>query len=363
MIKHIQAGELKINFSHGEERLDELIDFASRENQKRGFLFVSKVLGKHIPVKPSVMRSIYDELAGLCSIDSHTYVIGMAETATGLGAGIADSLSKKYPELNVFYQHTTRHKLGHPVWFTVDEVHSHAVDHIMYRPHEDIYNDVQSCQRLILVDDEMTTGRTLLQLAAGVLERIPAIKELVIVTLVSWLKEDKMQIFEDFSVPVRFVQLLKGDFTFAPNPDFTAALPENVDDGVCDEESRDDLGRTGLKMPYELEEQDAVLALQTKEPLAIVGTGEHLYYPFLLAEKLEKEADVVFQSTTRSPILNGDAIKRKIRFNIANNKVNFIYNLPAEREMIVLCESHSLAQHNGLINGQKEEIKNHECSP
>ncbi len=361
MMKHIQAGTLSIDFSQGQARLHELIDFASRENEKRGFLFVSKVLGKHVPVKPSVMRSIYDELADLCTIDSHTYVIGMAETATGLGAGVADSLARKNPQLNVFYQHTTRHHLNHPVWFTLDEIHSHAVDHILYRPEESVYQGIQSCERLLLVDDEMTTGRTLLQLAEGVLERVPTIKELLIVTLVSWLKKDKMKIFQEFSVPVKFVQLIKAEFSFKANPQFSAHLPENVDDGVCYEQSRNDLGRTGLAMPYELCKATELLHSEHNEALVVVGTGEHLYYPFLLAEQLENKADVLFQSTTRSPILTGDAIQRKIRFPVSNDKVNFIYNLPTDRQKLILCESESLSNENGLLNGQQEEIEHNEA--
>lgn len=141
--KHIKAGKLSIMLSHGEARLDELLAFASRENHKRGFLFVSKVLGKHIPVKPSAMRSIYNELADACisslpisqtlstASSSTTYVVGMAETATGLGAGVADSLARQCPAMSVIYQHTTRHVLPeHEAWFSLSESHSHAVDHI-----------------------------------------------------------------------------------------------------------------------------------------------------------------------------------------------------------------------------------------
>ena len=47
------------------KKLDSLIGFGSRINKKRGFLFVSKVLGKHLPVKPFVMKNIYKELAKL----------------------------------------------------------------------------------------------------------------------------------------------------------------------------------------------------------------------------------------------------------------------------------------------------------
>ena len=347
-----------MNFSNGEERLDDLIDFASRENQKRGFLFVSKVLGKHIPVAPAVMRAIYNELADLCYIDESTYVIGMAETATGLGAGVADSLSKKNPDCDVFYQHTTRHKLDHPVWFTLDEIHSHAVDHIMYQPNQDIYPRVMSATKLILVDDEVTTGRTLCLLASRVIDRIPSIKELVIVTLANWINKGHAGMFDDLGVSVKFVQLLKGEFTFTPNPDFNVRLPDNVDDDVCYVESRDDLGRTGLKMPYQTEYDKILPYGHSHEPTVVVGTGEHLYYPFLLAEHLAKEGDVVFQSTTRSPILKGDAIKRKICFDAGNAKVNFIYNLPPDRKIRIFCENENSHEMNGLLKGAIEEVEN-----
>lgn len=356
MIKQIQAGTLDIDFSYGQERLDDLLEFASRENQKRGFLFVSKVLGKHIPVAPAVMRAVYDELAELCHVDCGTYVIGMAETATGLGAGFADSLARKNPHYNVFYQHTTRHKLDHPIWLTLDEIHSHAVDHILYRPCECLHQDVMSAEKLILVDDEVTTGRTLLLLASGVIAKIPSIKEVIVVTLASWLKKENISNFDGLDVPVSFVQLLRGEFTFTPNSDFKVRLPGNVDDGLCYDESRDDLGRTGLKMPYQLEDDQTFSDVNLNEPTVVVGTGEHLYYPFLLAERLSKKADTVFQSTTRSPIMKGDAIKRKVRFDPGNGKVNFIYNLPQDRKMLMLCESTNAIEVNGLLRGEQEEV-------
>lgn len=52
LIKDIQAGRLTITLTENGHRLDELIAFASRLNPRRGYLFVSRVLGKHIPVRP-----------------------------------------------------------------------------------------------------------------------------------------------------------------------------------------------------------------------------------------------------------------------------------------------------------------------
>lgn len=60
MIKHIDLSRgrisVTVNHHHPEWKLDDLLSFAERINPKRAFLFVSKVLGKHIPVAPSVMQ-------------------------------------------------------------------------------------------------------------------------------------------------------------------------------------------------------------------------------------------------------------------------------------------------------------------
>ena len=60
----LQSGLLQIAYEpNNNPSLESLLEFATRANPKRGFLFVSRVLGKHIPCKPSSMRRIYDLLA------------------------------------------------------------------------------------------------------------------------------------------------------------------------------------------------------------------------------------------------------------------------------------------------------------
>lgn len=380
MIRHIQAGELNIQLTCGQERFDSLLAFASRENHKRGFLFVSRVLGKHIPVKPHVMREIYDSLADSLvrphatsgntpnskPNKGNTFVIGMAETATGLGAGIADSLARQNPGSAVYYQHTTRHHLAdHPIWFEIKESHSHAVDHLIYQPNPDVMPGIKSCEQLVLIDDEATTGKTLYQLAEKTLQKIPAIKKLKIVTLANWLSAERQAIFQALPVPVEFVHLIHGTFNFTPNASHQVQTPKTVDNDICRLAARTDLGRTGLKMPYAITPEDLTLsstpapvAASTSKtpPTVIVGTGEHLYLPFLIAEELEQAGlDVHFQSTTRSPILMGDAIARKIRFTVKDQKENYIYNLPQDRTVHVLCENAEQATHNGLFQGQFQD--------
>lgn len=333
----IDAGQLILNVRRAKHPISEILDFACRENPKRGFLFVSKILGKHIPVKPSRMRAIYDELAEYVGPGDDTYVVGMAETATGLGAGVADSLSRRQKP-PVYYQHTTRNKLTKPIWLELDEIHSHAVDQLLYEPLPEYLEGIKKSKRLVLVDDEISTGRTIKQLAEKLLSNLSHVREIVIVSLVSWLSEETTRILKNFPVSTRFISLVEGEFSFIPNPEFSTQLPPIVDRALAETQALTDVGRFGLLMPY----QGPVPDLNVRNSLTVVGDGEHLYLPFLAAERAEANGlDVLFQSTTRSPIREGQAIKSKLSFSIDERPVkHFIYNLADDsaREVVVLLE-------------------------
>ena len=85
----LRSGTLRVSCSEvaGDWPLDRLCGFASRRNPKRGFLIVSKVLGRHIPARPAEMREAARALAARIPADlpQPTLVIALAETAVGLG--------------------------------------------------------------------------------------------------------------------------------------------------------------------------------------------------------------------------------------------------------------------------------------
>ena len=90
-MKHIDLSRgrisVQVNQQHSHWVLDDLLDFAERINPKRAFLFVSKVLGKHIPVAPSVMQRSYSDLASLVPTDlaGPICVIGIGRNSSGFG--------------------------------------------------------------------------------------------------------------------------------------------------------------------------------------------------------------------------------------------------------------------------------------
>ena len=96
---NLQRGTLTVRVNQSQFKPEQLFAFAERRNPKRAFLFVSKVLGRHIPVKPSLMAQAFNQLAA--QIPDHLpepiLVIGMAETAVGLGAGVHRALQQRYP--------------------------------------------------------------------------------------------------------------------------------------------------------------------------------------------------------------------------------------------------------------------------
>lgn len=377
----IAAGRLDLSLTEGAERLDELLTFASRLNPRRGYLFVSRVLGKHVPVLPSKMDAIHAELAeSICLAGKIPYVVGMAETAIGLGAGVARHLGRHY-QIAV-YQHTTRFLVPKP-WLRIREAHSHAdTMHIAHLNHESAVLAAES-RDLVLVDDEISTGKTLAQLARELLntELLAHVTHLHIVSLVSWLTDEaRAALLAELPshVEVHFVQLMAGTFTFTPDPDYRAELPEHVDTDFC--ATLVAVGRPTAPLPIE---QDGlfgkVLGLEDEPwpagnrecqtlyselyrdpeitgPLAVYGMGEYLDAPFRFALALESLGhDVRFQSSTRSPIAVGDDIAAKLDMPALGQsgragKRHFLYNPDAKRHPLAFSGTGEPAMHAALTS-------------
>jgi adenine/guanine phosphoribosyltransferase-like PRPP-binding protein len=352
LVRDIQAGRLTITLTENGHRLDELVAFASRLNPRRGYLFVSRVLGKHLPVRPSKMDSIHSELAQAINLHGHNaYVVGMAETAVGLGAGVARHLGELH-EYSVFH-HTTRFLVSDP-WIRIREEHSHADTMHMARLKADTCIAVRSTEDLVIVDDEISTGRTLAQLAHVLLVQpeLSSLKRLHIVSLVSWLNDDARAALLAMlpqNIEVAFVQLMAGTFTFTACPEYQAALPDNVDVNLCNviiaqEHQASEvlpLERCGLygtvfnTSQASSSGEDLARSLNPSRPHVVYGMGEFLDLPFQIAYTLEKAGiDVLFQSSTRSPIALGDEIANRLEHPAPGDnqgKTHFLYNAPLER--------------------------------
>ena len=339
-----QAGRMRLAIRRAEWPLETSVAFATRQNPRRLYLFVSKLLGKHWPVRPSRMQAAHQTLAcKIANLPGPLLVIGLAETATALGRGVAEEAARLAGRTDVLYLQTTRYLLSHHLAFQFDESHSHAPDHAVYWPQPSLQALFQTAQTLVLVDDEISTGRTLVGLAQAYLQINPDIERIALVCLTNWLSEERQQeIGQLLARPVSFPALIEGSFQFEPDPQFPLpTLPVAVARARCSHaEVTADPARTGVlagrwAMPSGLEPP-------LNQPLAVIGTGEYTYTPYRLALALEQQGyDVYFQSTTRSPILVGDAIQSRREFldPYGDGMVNYLYNLAPER-CPILCYEH-----------------------
>jgi hypothetical protein len=174
-------GGVQLSVDNQSQPWQDLFSMAVRKNNsKRNFLFVSKVLAKHIPVQPNILfdacrqlvdlynrkRSLHINIDNRLVCKESTLIIGFAETATAMGHGIFDQFDGE-----VFYVHTTR------------------------------------------VDDEVTTGKTTRNLIDQIERYYPG-KRYQIFSFLDWRNAKNIDLYEQYqkkkNIKIEFYSLIKG---------------------------------------------------------------------------------------------------------------------------------------------------------
>ncbi len=349
----------------GDERLTDLLGLALRRNPKRAHLLVSNVLGKHVPQSPAVVyghgfalgRRVRELLSGdgggrYGSGGRGAVVLGYAETATGLGHAVADGLGLAP------YLHSTRRPVeGVAPAGGFEESHSHATSHLLL-PEDPAL--LAGDGPLVLVDDEFSTGNTVMNTIRDLHERYPR-DRYVVVALVDMRSATDLGRLEAFareigarvdlvaavSGTVRLPEgvLEKGQALVAEHE---SAVRRTASDSASGEASghRSDefarIARVSLGWPgglpdggrhgftpehrVRLERALPTMAARLAEAIPgaarrvlVLGFEELMYAPLRLARELEQvvPAEVRFSTTTRSPVLAVDDPGYAIRSRIA----------------------------------------------
>jgi hypothetical protein len=357
----LAGGELRVEVDKGDLPLDALCGFASRRNPKRPFLFVSRVLGRHLPVSPDAMGMVHRMLAAKlpAELPGPVVTVGMAETAVALGHGVQDAWRTMSKRGDLLFIHSTRYRLtSHRLLSTFEESHSHATGHLIHQPADPADADLfAACRTLVLVDDEASTGSTFVALAEACRSHMPRLSRVVCVTITDWMGETRREEIRS-TMPARtdFVSLLEGSYSFVASD----AVPPKMPDVTGDGGAKDALvpinwGRLGLQEPRPL--PDRVLAIKAKsgERILVLGTGEFVFPPFQLARRLSAMgADIMVQSTTRSPIMEGNDIHGVLEFPdaYADGIPNFLYSVhPGQYDRVLVCyETPPETAQRGLIS-------------
>ena len=315
--------------------LHELVGVALRRNPRRAHLLVSTVLGKHIPTEPRIVygagRMLGELVADRLRGDCGAVVLGYAETATALGHCVADALGADY------LQSTRRAVGGVQAVGGFEEEHSHATRHLLLPEDPGL---LTRPGMLVLVDDELSTGRTALNTIAALHALAPRRRYLMaaLVDLRTPADRDRMQtVAERLGTSIEVVALAAGgvrwpaDFA-ARAAQFVAGRAEApggagkrvpgrpapvVRAGSAWPAGVRESGRHGFTAKDHTALQAAAGAVAHELAGAlrggrvlVLGTEELMYAPLLLALALTEEvrhpAIVRFSTTTRSPVVAVD---------------------------------------------------------
>ncbi|ORM24182.1 phosphoribosyltransferase family protein [Williamsia sp. 1135] len=306
-------------------RVEDLVRPGLRRNPKRAHLWVSTVLGKHIPVPPAVIFAAAADLGVLstAALRAHgltdSLVFGFAETATGLGHAVAHQMDAGH-----YLQSTRRGNSAVPVVARFEEGHSHATDHLIVPTDPDsLCTDLP----VVLVDDEISTGATALD-AISSMQRIHSRSLYLVSSLVDMRTDEDITRCrlraDELGTEVEFVSLARGRTHIpeglparvvglpAATPSPTTLHPGSVERlEVPWPASVPDGGRHGFRradwpqFDGAISEVARVVArhLDPARSVVVVGHEELMYLPQRVAGSLAQfiEAPILSQTTTRSP--------------------------------------------------------------
>ncbi len=349
MMQYIElaTGTLDLRIQATAFPLSNLCNFAARNNRKRGFLFVSKVLGKHWPTTPTQMQQIHHYLAqSLTLTTTPCLFIALAETATGLGQGVFEATLAQQDD--ALFLHSTRYRVPGRQSIVFHEEHCHAPEQLLYEPlHPPHRHIFQNARELVLIDDEISTGTTLCHLVNAYRKYNPHLERIHFVTITDFSGENSSELFSTrVGLPVQIHAVLSGDFSFTPTPNWTAEpAPPAVGNNQCNSEQLvESFGRFGIDHRIGIPAADLVnlsTGLDCGARILVLGTGEFMHLAFCLGLALEACGfTVVVQATTRSPILIGAAIQKQLIFldNYGEGIYNYLYNVDSrDFTRIIIC--------------------------
>lgn len=347
----------------------ELVNIGKRENnKKRNYLVINPLQGKHIPTSPYKALTLFNELAEKIHqafSDEKILFIGFAETATAIGAQVAISVGGLYIQ-------TTREIIGDVNYLFFSETHSHATEQKLVK--EDIESVIRDVDRVIFVEDEVTTGNTILNII-NILEQNYGEIKFAVASLLNGMNENCRQIYEQRQIKLLYlVKTNHDEYTSIAdgyNDNGEYCLPQYEEVNIS---TTDVCGAMNTRRLVETDkylQQVEALWNSTRELIQedgckrylVIGTEEFMYPALYIGNKLEEQGYFVrSHSTTRSPIVvsNDEGYPLKERFEIRSlydeDRITYIYNLQKYDKVIILTDSSLINDKgkNSLINAVKK---------
>ncbi len=349
---------------------EEIISIAQRENnQKRGYLFVNHLQAKHIPVSPSKALSLFQALAE--EIDQHEKmtIIGFAETATAIGSGVSANCP-----YDVYYIHTSRENLPKEnIVVEFKEEHSHATQQMLFCKDEE--KMLFQSQKILFVEDEITTGKTILNFIKALKEK--GIKaEFAACSIANSMTqehrknflENDIQLYELFGIEQADCEKVFSQSSIVLEKQ-TEQLPKSI-------EYQSIFGKIDPRVgSFAKEYQKACETLAKKiydmfekkvgNNILVLGTEECMYPAIVTGVYFEKKGkNVKTHSTTRSPIV----ARKEENYPIFNKSIfesvyekgrkTYLYNLTKYDTVIIVTDAQNYNKVG--VKGLLKALKNYE---
>lgn len=335
----------------------DIVRIAKRENNaKRSYLVVNRFQGKHIPVKPSDAFAMFDALAEQIKdiySSERLLLIGFAETATAIGASVAG-------KLQTLYMQTTREIIPNVEYLFFSEEHSHATEQKLVK--NDLDRICDSIDRIIFVEDEVTTGKTILNIIDILKKQYPQIQKYAVASLLNGMNEEALQRYKEKKIDLHF--LVK---TNHENYAEIADMYECDGKYVCASEKLEDIegeasylkvhsylnARRLVDMKAYLDANKTLWeTIRNKIDFAlfcsvlVLGTEEFMYPALFVARELEKLGkEVKCHSTTRSPIAVSKAetyplhTRYELKSLYDSDRITFIYEIGSYDCVVILTDA------------------------
>ncbi len=337
----------------------EVLRIAKRlNNPKRAYLLVNPLQAKHMPVSPcaalKMMRALGKELYE--KYPDTRLIIGFAETATAIGAAAAEAFGN-----DCAYIHTTREEVSAAKkWVLFSEEHSHAAEQKLCG--DDLERLIGETKRMIFIDDELSTGKTLINIISNLRGQYPDMrdKEIIAASIINRLSpENEKRLLENGIRAECLVKLPCDDYTgYVNDIEVFPAEPIKAEDtgikrlspavffdprigvnaALYAQSCLDIAKKSAAELSGELSGCKSVLVL---------GTEECMYPALILGEVLEQKGayDVFCHSATRSPIGisadEGYPIRSgfRLRSFYDEERTTFIYDLSRYDAAVIVSDA------------------------
>lgn len=334
----------------------EMVRAAKRDNNKlRSYLIVNPVLCKHIPASPEKFfnkaKDLADKFKNIAE-NEPVLVIAFAETATALGACVCSNLNK-----DSYFITTTRENYPDEECLYFSEVHSHAASQKLYIKGLD--NILKKIRHIVFVEDEITTGNTIINLINVLKEKFSNIetKKIWVLSFINGMDSKSLERFHNNHITPLY--LLKTD------NEIIAEQIKNISlEGSYFQSNNNEISNSGIFhfkkyinprfavkfSEYEKSIEEAAKIINSHinildNDILVLGTEECMYPGLYISKLMQKNTkNILFHATTRSPIMTGNhkGYPLNTRYSLESfyekERVTYIYNLKKYSSVIIVSD-------------------------